>query len=154
MWTVTYAFLQALAKALVANSPSGLYQGPLYGIWCGLCQAGTAGFSPQSTMVNVVEANYDGYSRQQVTWFPPFTSQAGPELLAAQDLFFEPTDALLSNQITGVFLVTAFYGGTLYAGAMLPVPGTILGATTNAIKVQPNISFSPLQVYGSPKFVY
>jgi hypothetical protein len=152
MWQLTYALLLRMAQALIAH-PAGAVNGPLFGVWIGLYQAGTGNVLPQSTMANILEANFNGYSRQQAAWFPPWQSQGGPELLAGQDVFFSPTDATVTNHIAGVFLADAFYGGNLLAGAALPSPGIILAGPTQAVKVQPQLQLTTLQVYGSPAVV-
>lgn len=152
MWTVTLVFLARLMAAITRGGGAGT-PGPLFNVWLGLYQAPTSPITPQSTLANITEASYDGYSRQLVTWFPAFVAQAGPELLTAQDLFFSPTDALVVNMITGVFIADAFYGGNLLAAAVLPLPGVQLTGPGRAIKVQPQYSQQFLQIYGSPAVV-
>lgn len=152
MWQLTYNLLLALAQAAVEHS-AGAFSGPLYGVWVGLYQTGSAPVTANSQLSSLVEANYDGYSRQQAVWFPPWVSTAGPEILAGQDLWFSPTDSLSSNQIQGVFLASAFYGGLLYAGAPLAAPGRTLSTPADALKVQPQFQLTTLQVYGGPAIV-
>lgn len=153
MWQVTQLFLLRVALALIQKSVNPGVAGPLSGVWCGLYQQGTNPISQQSTMANIIEANYDGYSRQAVNWFPPWISTSGPEQLAAADMWFSPTDALVSNLITGVFIADAFYAGNLLMAAQLAVPGVNLGSPTQAMKVQPVFDLPFLQIYGSPKIV-
>lgn len=149
MWQFTYNLFVALAQAAVEHS-AGAFSGPLYGVWVGLYQQGSPPVTLNSQMSSLVEANYDGYSRQQAVWFPPWISTAGPEILAAQDLWFSPTDSASSNQIQGVFLASAFYGGLLYAGAPLAAPGRTLSTPADALKIQPQVQFTPLQMWGGP----
>jgi len=152
MWQVTYAFLMELLAAAVGHGGAPA-TGPLFGAWLGLYQQGTPGVQPNSTMANILEANYDGYSRQQIAWFPPFVSSAGPAELAAQDLFFAPTDANVPNMIAGAFMVSAFYGGVLLAGAPTPSGVIPMVGPTSAIKVQPTFQLPPSLIYGSPQWV-
>ena len=79
---------------------------------------------------------------------------AGPELLTAQDLFYSPIDALVSNLITGVFLADAFYGGNLLMAAVVPVPGVILAGPANGLKIQAQFGLSFSQGYGARGLVY
>ena len=152
MWQATYTLLLRMAAALTGHGGSPA-AGPLYGAWLGLYQTGTPPVTPNSTMANITEANYDGYSRQQILWFPPIVSQSGPVLLTAQDLFFEPIDALVANQILGCFIADAFYAGSLLAGA--PAPGNIvLGRPSNGLKVQPQWSLTTQTQYGSPAWAF
>ena len=153
MWTVTTLFLLRLMQEITRGVVTPGVAGVLNGAWLGLYQQGTNPITPQSTMANIVEANYDGYSRQQIVWFPPWISAGGPELIAAQDLWYSPTDALKPNLITGVFIADAFYGGNLLMAAALAVPGVSLGSPSQALKVQPQFSLPFLQIYGSPAVV-
>jgi hypothetical protein len=153
VWQFTYVLLLRLLQAAIRGSGAGA-AGPLSAAWLGLYQPPTVPITPQSTMANITEANYDGYSRQLVVWFPPYISAAGPEQMSAQDLFFMPIDPLVANQITGVFLADAFYGGSLLAAAVLPAPGVQLTGPTRALKVQPNVQLSTAQLYGAPIEVF
>ena len=149
MWTVTKLFMLRLAQDLI-QAAAGPLPGPLNNVWMGLYQSPTVPINPDSTLVNITEATYDGYSRQKVVWFPPWVSVGGPEILAAQDLWYSPTDALVANVITGVFLADAFYGGNLLMAAVLPVPGRVLGSPSDAMKVQAQFQLPFLQIYGKP----
>lgn len=151
MWQVTTLFLLRVAQGLI--QAGGGPRGALNGVWAGLFQQGTPPPTPQMTMAQIVEASYDGYSRQAVVWFPPWISNAGPEQLAAQDVFFVPSDALVANLITGVFIADAFYGGNLLMAALLPVPGVNLGSPSQALKDETIFQLPFNQIYGGPKIV-
>lgn len=151
-WQVTLALMLRLAQAAVRPGGSAT-PGPLFGVWLGLSQINSPPWQPTTLMGNVLEANYDGYSRQLVTWFPPWISQGGPEQLAAQDLFFSPSDNLSSNVIGGAFLADAFYGGTLLAGSTIAPPGRVLALTSDALKVQPIFQLPFALIYGAPNLV-
>lgn len=152
MWQFTYAMLLRYALALIGHGGSPP-QGPLFGVWLGLYQQGTPPVTPQSVMSNIVEANFDGYSRQQAVWFPPYISSSGNVLLVGQDLYYTPTDALVPNKITGCFLADSFYGGLLLAGAIAPGVGFMLSNPNNAVKIQPQVALTPQQLYGAPAWV-
>jgi hypothetical protein len=149
MWQVTAIFMARLFAALVRGSGAGL-AGPLTGVWCGLYLPPSPQPSKQLLMSQVVEANYDGYSRQAVVWFPPWQSSGGPEVLQSQDLWYSPTDALVNNQIVGVFISDAFYGGNLLMAAALAVPGVSLYGPAAAMKVQNVFLMGFGQNYGGP----
>lgn len=153
MWTVTTLFLLRVMQWLTARGTAPPGAGPLQAVWMGLYQQPTLPINPFSTLANITEANYDGYSRQLVVWFPPWIAAAGPEQLAGQDLFFSPADPNVVNQITGVFLADAFYGGNLLAAAVLPAPGVQLSGPSRAMKVQPQFQLPFTQIYGSPLLV-
>lgn len=152
MWQTTTTYLLALLNAAMRGPGAGA-AGPLYQAWVGLFQQGTATPNQGTTLANIVEANYHGYSRQQLTWFPPWIGSAGVVQMAAQDLLFASNDNLSSNLITGVFLASAFYGGTYWMGALLPPPGVFLGNPSQALKVQPVYSQPWTLVYGSPQLL-
>jgi hypothetical protein len=152
MWQMTYAFLLELLAAAIGHGGSPA-AGPLFGVWVGLYQQGTPGVTPTSVLGNIIEANYDGYSRQQAMWFPPFVSSAGPAQLAAQDLFYAPIDSNVPNMIAGAFLASAFYGGVLLGGAPTPRGPIPMTGVQSAIKLQPQFQLTPGQVYGSPAWV-
>jgi len=152
LWTVTYLLMLRLALNAIRAGGSAV-PGALNGIWLGLYQSPTVPITPVTTLAGITEANYDGYSRQQVVWFPPFLSSSGPVLLAAQDAYFTPSDGLSSNLITGVFMADSFYGGGLLAAAALASPGRVLSQVTDALKVQPQFALPAISVYGGPAVV-
>lgn len=153
MWIVSQLFLQRCMAALLANVASGGFRGPLFNCWVGLYQTGTPAMQPTNTIADIVEANYDGYSRQEVIWFPPWISSSGPEQAASQDNWFSPVDAGVSNNITGVFLADAFYGGNLLVSAALANPGAVLGNPNEALKVQEIFQLPFQTIYGGPDVV-
>jgi hypothetical protein len=153
MWQVTTFFLLRVAQQLI-HAAAGAGAGALNAVWMGLAQPPTGALNQYSTLAQITEANYDGYSRQQVVWFPPWISVAGPELLTAQDLWFSPSDALVSNQITWIFLADAFYAGNLLMAAPVPNPGVNLSSPAQALKVQAQFALPFTQIFGKPDLVY
>lgn len=149
MWQVTSLFLLRLFQALTRGGGAA-QAGPLFNVWLGLYQPPTPPPTQQTLLSGITEANYDGYSRQLIQWFPPWLSSQGPEVLEAQDLWFSPTDALISNLITGCFIADAFYGGNLLMAAPFAIPGITLYGPPAALKVQAAYQqgFGPL--YGGP----
>ncbi|HKV98065.1 MAG TPA: hypothetical protein VJR90_11345 [Gammaproteobacteria bacterium] len=150
MWQATYLFLFRALTDWVEAVGSG-YKGVLDGIYMGLYQPPTTPIVPQSTMANITEANYDGYVRQLVTWFPVIQSSSGVEVVYGPNLFFAPTDATVRNTITGVFLADANYGGNLLMAAALPSPGVPLAGPGNGLVVKPSVQLPTTQIYGAPE---
>lgn len=150
MWQVTYLFLFRALTDLVEHVASGPYSGVLDTAWCGLYQTPTTPITANATLANITEANYVGYARQAVTWFPVIQGQAGVEVVYAQNLFYAPTDVTIFNQITGVFLASASYGGDLLMAAALATPGISFNQIGQGLVVKPTFSLTTLQVYGSP----
>lgn len=148
MWQVTYAFLFQALTDLVEAIGSGGYAGVLDTAWMGLYIAPTGAIGPQTAMSAITEANYDGYARQRPVWFPPIQSSQGPEVVYGQNLFFSPTDALVVQNILGIFLASAAYGGTLYAGQQVPAPGIQLVGPATGIVVKPVFELPTTLVYG------
>jgi hypothetical protein len=150
VWTVTTALLLRVAQWLIDAGATSPGQGPLYAAYIGLCQTGTPGFTQNTLLSQVTEANYDGYARQEIVWYPPYISTAGPQTLEGGSLFFMATDQNASNNITAVMLVSALTGGVLLAGAALPSPGVVLGPSSAALKVIPEFQLPFQQIYGGP----
>lgn len=149
MWQVTFLFLFRALVDLIESVP-GSYKGVLNTAWMGLYQPPTAPIGPSATLAAITEANYDGYARQLVAWFTPIQSSAGPEIVYGQNLVFQPTDSLVPNTITGVFLADAIYGGALLMAAALPFPSIVLAGPQNATVIKPTFQLPTLQIYGGP----
>jgi hypothetical protein len=101
-------------------------------------------------MSALTEANYDGYSRQEVVWYKPYQGTGGPAILQGASLLFAPTDALSSNTIQGIFLSDSAVSGAgdLWAGQVLPAPGIVLQSPLTVLKVLVEIWLTQQQVYG------
>lgn len=149
MWVVTYAFLSAVLDALTQASVSAFYEAVLGKTYIGLFIAPTPAPSPQLLLSGITEANYDGYARQPLVWFPPFLDVSGPYVASAQNLHFSPSDALVQNTITGAFIATALSGGLLYMAAAFatPVP---LPSPAYAVNLAPVFQLPFTQIYGAP----
>lgn len=149
MWTATFFFLASVMDALGAATISAFYESVLGKTWLGLFIAPTPAPTPAMLLANITEANYDGYARQPLVWFPTFLDAAGPQDLAAQNLHFAPNDALVPNTITGAFIVTAASGGQLYLAAMFAVPVALPGPQY-ALNVAPVFQMAYTANYGGP----
>lgn len=148
MWTVTAYFLnQILADLINAYSASHI-NGILEAVWLGLYITPTTPISPQSTLANITEANYDGYARQEVVWYPPYTDFAGPQTLTGVSMNFSPTDATVPNLITGLFLATAGTGGNLLMAQALASPGMPLQMLGESLILLPQFQMSYGPNYG------
>lgn len=150
VWTVTTAFLLKVVNWLNACPASAPYFGPLCDVWVGLYQPPTSPITPNSVLANITEANYSGYVRQEVVWFPTFQQQSGPQIIIGVDQFYAPTDSLSANTITGIFLATASTAGILLAAAGLASPGVVLSTPDSALVVEPEFSLPFSQIYGGP----
>jgi len=149
MWVATYAFLSAVMDALGIASVSAFYESVLGKCFFGLYQAPTPVPTPGMLMANITEANYDGYARQAITWFPTFLDAAGPQDLAAMNMRFSPSDAVVPNTITGAFIATAATGGLLYLAAALPVPIALPSPAYSTIAA-PVFQLAYTNNYGNP----
>jgi hypothetical protein len=152
MWTVCALFLnQVLADIIGAGmSPSG---GVLHTAWLGLYIAPTTPITPQSTMLQITEATYDGYARQEIVWYPPYTDMLGPQTLTGQSLLFTPTDSTVPNMITGLFISSALTAGTLWMAQALASPGYPLQMVGESLVIVPQFQLGYLQVYGGAQIV-
>lgn len=121
-WVPSIAFLASMLADINDVGASGSLTGVLTSCYCGLFQAPTPFPTPGLLMAGITECNYNGYARQSVSWFPPFIDALGPYDLAARNMHFVSTDALVPNTATGVFLASALAGGTLLLSAMLVAP--------------------------------
>lgn len=151
MWQVTYVALLSWLKWLEIAPASSPYDGPLAFVWLGLYQSPTPAIQPSSTMANITEATYDGYVRQEVVWLPEIVNTAGQVIKKGQNMAFTPTDALVTNSITGAFLATALTGGSLIAAAAAPAPIPITGPPSGLFIV-PVLLLPSTQVYGGPEW--
>ena len=149
MWVATYAFFFAIMDALTQASVSAFYEAVLGKTYLGLYIAPTPAPTPGLLLSGITEANYDGYARQPLTWFPPFIDAAGPMDASAQNLHFSPSDALVQNTITGCFIATALSGGLLYLAAAFATPVPLPGPSY-ALNLAPVFQLSFTSPIGGP----
>ena len=76
MWQLTTIFLLRLAQEMI-RAAAGAQAGVLNGVWIGALPAAHPSINRNSTLDNITEANYDGYSRQQVV-VPAVHFRGGP----------------------------------------------------------------------------
>lgn len=152
MWIATYYFLAAIMDALSLKTGSQLYEALLSNVWFGLYQAPTQQPTPATVMGNITECNFDGYARQAAVWFPTFLDVAGPQDLAAQNMHFAPTDALVPNTATGAFMATASSGGILLLAAQF-ASGVPLPSPAYALNLAPVFQLAFTNNYGTPGLV-
>lgn len=149
MWIATFAFLSAVMDTLGAAAISAFYESVLGNVWLGLYIAPTPAPTPSMLLANITEANYDGYGRQAITWFPTFLDSSGPQDLAAMNMRFAPTDALVPNTITGAFIVTQRTGGLLYLAAALATPVALPSPSFSLVSA-PVFQLAYTNNYGTP----
>lgn len=130
-WVATYTFLAAAMNDLIGYDPSSGMSGILRNVYLGLCQVPTAPFAPNSTIASLTEATYDGYARQEISWFPTDVSNLGMQEIIAANLQFRPTDSTVANTINGIFIATALTGGNLLMGTILARNVALTGPTTS-----------------------
>jgi len=99
-------------------------------------------------MANITEANYDGYARQEVVWYPTYQDLDGAQQLDGVSQYFSPVDSLIPLVITGMFMASALTGGTLWMQQPIGGAGYPLGGPTGALVVVPSIQFSPTGNFG------
>ncbi len=149
MWVATYFFLASVMDALTAAAISAFYESVLGKTWFGLYQSPTPVPTPAMLMANITECNYDGYARQPLVWFPTFIDAAGPQNASAQNMHFQPNDALVPNTATGAFIASASAGGQLLLAAQFgtPIP---LTSPSFALNAAPVFQLAFTNNYGTP----
>jgi hypothetical protein len=150
VWTVMNSLLTAIIAALTEHPASGVDNGPLATVYLGLIQAGTGVLNRASTIDQITEADFTGYARQEVVWFPSYTDAAFLQTLEGQLCFFRPTDAVTPNVINGVFLASALTGGVLLAAASLAGGNVSLNGPASALSIVPKFQLPIGAVYGGP----
>lgn len=148
-WVLTYYMFSQMMADLTESGASPIGTGILEACFLGLAQVGSPPPTVSLTMGQVVEANYDGYARQEVVWFPTFVSGSGPQTIIGHTLFFAPTDDTVPNTITQVFLATALTGGQLLAASVV-TPSVIITTLDAAMVVKPLFSLPLGGPYGQP----
>ncbi len=127
MLIATNVLLQKLLQDAIDHALAGPYSGGLDGVFVGLSIAPTTGQSPDSTMADITEANYDGYARQAVVWHPPYVEQGGANAVQSASLYWTPTDSTKPNTIVGMFLADANVAGNLLASEFFTAPQALAG---------------------------
>lgn len=150
MWTLSRIFLGRLMAWLVDLGNSGAPTPPLQIVYLGLYQAPTGTLTPDSVMSAITEANYTGYAREEVVWYPTYIDTTGPQTLEGASSHFAPTGSAVGNVITGVFLADALTGGNLLMSAVLPVPGVPLNGPSTAMTVDAIFQMAYTANYGTP----
>jgi hypothetical protein len=149
VWSVTQLFLIRILQWLSEPGTGSPQHGPLFPAYIGLYQATSPPVVAGSLMPSIVEASYDGYARQQVSWYPVYQSSGGLVTLEGGSLYFAPTDALISQTMTGIFLCDALVGGNLWAGQPIPAPGKVMSNPLTVIKVLPAVGLGFGPNYGA-----
>jgi len=148
LWQVTQIFLIRWLQWLSEAGGVSPGIGPLDKVWVALGLAGSPNVGPFTQLSDLTEASYHGYARQQVAWYPVYQSTDGNVTLEGGSLFFAPTDSVLSQTVSLIFLVDALTGGTLLAGAAIPLPGVVMSNPLSVVKVLPNFKLGFAPVYG------
>lgn len=97
--------------------------------------------APDTPISSYVEADYAGYAREAVTWYPVSVTDGGePETVGRADEF-RPTNSTVPNMVYGVMLI-AEDGGLLAVGRFVDGPYPMQTALDQII-VQFRVRFSP-----------
>lgn len=122
----TVTLMQQILAAAREHVTAGNFTGPLYQPYIGLV-TGTFNPSPTTALSDVVEGNYTGYARQQITaWGSPYISQDGNAAVDGGPLQFQPSGTItVTNLISGWFLADALTAGNYLAGEIISPPAPL-----------------------------
>jgi len=149
LWVPTYALLSGMMADLIGYDPSSGMSGVLRNCYCALFQSGSPAPSKGSTLVTQTEADYDGYARQEVVWFPTYLDVLGPQAVTAANLQFRMTNTTTPNLITQIGLVSLVTGGVLLACSELQTP-VQFSALTDQLTTAPVFQLTFNSIYGGP----
>lgn len=132
MYVPTTFFLEKMLAQLIDHAIAGPFSGVLDGTFVGLAQVPSSTLNPSQGLSALTEANYNGYARQAVTWHGPYTDGMGQQAIQSAASYFTPTDDLVPNQITMMFLADALTAGNLLLSEVLPGGPIFLNGPSNA----------------------
>lgn len=135
MYVPTTFFLEKVLAALIDHAIAGPYSGPLDGIFLGLGQFPTPTLNPSQSLSAITEATYTGYARQAVVWHGPYASGVYDQSIQSTSLFFTPTDGVVPNQITSIFVADAITAGHLLLSQILPNGPVFLNGVDNLLSL-------------------
>jgi hypothetical protein len=149
MWVLSFYFMNAMAQDLIEHLASVAYNGILEAVWLGLYTAPTSPPTPATLMSGITEATFDGYARVPLVWRPPYLDQLGPQNIVSSGAFFQPTDNLNPNTITGCFIADALIGGHLLMSSPLSPPIALVDAQ-HAAAISAKFQLAFTNNYGGP----
>jgi hypothetical protein len=129
--TLMNAMLEKILNQSADHAVAGPFSGCLDGVYVGLSVAPTTAQNPNGVLANIHEATYTGYARQLLVWHPAYIEPAGSVAIQSASLYWTPTDAVVPNIITGLFLADAITVGNLLGAEQFDV-GQNLGGPSNA----------------------
>lgn len=132
MYVPTNFFLNKLLSQCIDHAVAGPFSGVLDGLFLGLGQFPTGTLTPDQGLSAITEASYTGYARQAVTWHGPYIDGRGNIAIQSAADFFVPTDSVVTNTITSMFLADALTAGNLILSEVLPGGNIILNGPTTA----------------------
>ncbi len=139
MKIVSKAWMRGFLNNELGATPGA---GKLHGLYVGLITSSVSDISPDTVRADVTEAAYTGYARQAVgTWSAPYDTQDGKVQVDAPALLFQPSDAAVPENITGVCYFDASTNGNLVATDPLdtpyPLPDQYSGLSYNPVAALP-----------------
>lgn len=149
MYVMSYFLLAKMLAQLIDHAIAGPFSGVLDGCFVGLAKSPTGQLNPSQGLSAITEANYSGYARLPLTWHGPYQSPTGNESIQADGNYFVPTDALVSNQITGMFVADALTAGNLLLSQQLPGGPVFLSNPTTAFSLSLIFQLQSLSNFGS-----
>jgi hypothetical protein len=144
--------LTKLLNAAIDHAVAGPFSGPLDGVYIGLSIAPTTAQAPVSTLSNITEAGFTGYARQLVVWHPAYDEAGGAIAIQSSSTYWTPSDAVLPETITGMFLADAIVAGNLLAAEMFAVPQPLAGPS-NAFSLAVLFAQPPNSNYGGATII-
>lgn len=110
-----------------AGTSSVTAAGPLNAATIGLYAGTDLDLLPTLPLATIVaaEATYDGYARQVVTWLAPSRSDAGAIEVLSNPNIFRPTDAVISNNVFGVFVICPGSTSPFFCGRLDDAPKSL-----------------------------
>lgn len=152
MFVVQNTLAAKLLQAAIDHAIAGPFSGALDGVFVGLSIAPTGTLAPNSPFTAIHEAGYTGYARQPVVWRPPYIETGGANAVQSAQTYWTPTDSVLPQTITGMFVADAITAGNLLLSEMFAVPQP-LGGPQNAFSLALIFALAANSNYGGSTII-
>lgn len=147
MFIPSQYFLNKLLAQLADHAVAGPFSGILDGVYLGL-NIGTTMLRPPNTMADITEAGYTGYVRQLIVWHPPYVEGVAVATMQSAGLYFQPSDGVTPQTVTGIFLADASTAGNLLLSEPLAGGSINMFSAQNAFSVALRFQLDPADDYG------
>lgn len=116
---VRSACVELLGDAIAgaANNVDGIFSNAFVGLL-----TAWDGWNPDMTLANLDQANFDGYTRQALTFSDPYTGSDGRAASISDLATWAPTGNNTDNSIIGAFLADANTDGNLLGVELFSAP--------------------------------